>query len=406
MSILLPSHPPAAALATRSGRSVSRRPRVRRIARALAVGVYRGYLRDNVAGLAAQVAYSMVFALPALLLCLTALASLVDRYTGIPVAANLRTMIDDYAPRETVPLLDHFVDRAIPRVGGGTASLGAVAAIVLALWGGTGGVAALVTACNRAYDVRETRPFLTRRLIVLELTVVIFVLTIAAFVLFVFGQSIGHVVGRWLGLSPRLRPVWTALRLALSLVFVLTALTVLYYRGSNVAQAVRWVMPGAALATVAWFLVLFGFRGVLALADPTSPYGAAGSAIVLLFFLYVSGLVFVVGAQVNAILGRRYDPATIVDLDRHPEKRLTAVGGHAARTHRRRAVRRGGARLLRQPGGPRAERSREVAHGGRDAVRAGDRSHRASAAAERAEDPAQAAAAPAGGGVHQGQVRG
>jgi hypothetical protein len=75
MPILLPPpHPPAAARAARAGRPVPRRPRARRVARALAVGVYRGYLRDNAAGLAAQVAYSMVFAVPALLLCLTALA--------------------------------------------------------------------------------------------------------------------------------------------------------------------------------------------------------------------------------------------------------------------------------------------------------------------------------------------
>jgi membrane protein len=356
MSILvLPPHPPSGARFARSGRPARRRPRGRRIARAIAVRVYRGYLRNNLAGLAAQVAYSMIFAVPSLLLCLTALATLIDRYTGIPVAENLRTMIERYAPRETVPLLNHFVDHAITRVGSGTASLGATVAILLALWGGTGGVAALVTACNRAYDVRDTRPFLTRRLIVLELTVVIIALTVAAFVLFIFGQGIGHLLGHWLDLSPELRPLWIVLRLALSVAFVLTALTVLYYRGSNVAQAVRWVIPGAALATVAWFIALFGFRGVLALADPTSPFGAAGSAIVLLFFLYVSGLIFTLGAQVNAILGRWYDPETIADLARHPEKRLTEVdrrGERRRRLHfrgRGRTRRRGVVHLHRHP---------------------------------------------------------
>src|SRR5690606_3721165 len=82
----------------------------------------------------------------------------------------------------------------------------------------------------------------------------------------------------------------------------------------NMEQSFRWISPGSVIATLLWVAVVFGFQIYLSLADPGSAYGVFGGLIVLLFFLFVTGIVFLVGAEINAVLTRRYDPATVGEI--------------------------------------------------------------------------------------------
>ncbi len=82
-------------------------------------------------------------------------------------------------------------------------------------------------------------------------------------------------------------------------------LAVLYYLGPNAKPPFRWLSLGSAVATLLWVLAALGFRFFLMVMNPGSPFGAAGSILVLLFFLYVTGFTFSLGAEVNAALVSR-----------------------------------------------------------------------------------------------------
>ena len=97
-------------------------------------------------------------------------------------------------------------------------------------------------------------------------------------------------------------------------------LAILYYAGPNVKQSFRWISPGSVGATILWLIAVFGFRVYLLFTNPGSAYGVFGGVIVLLFFLYVSGIIFVIGAELNAMLQKRYDEETVRDRAQHPEK--------------------------------------------------------------------------------------
>jgi membrane protein len=103
-------------------------------------------------------------------------------------------------------------------------------------------------------------------------------------------------------------------RWPVTIALVFGALTLVYTIGTGVAQSPRWVVPGAALATVAWLVVVEGFEIYLRFVDPGSAYGAVGSVVVFLFFLYVSSLVFIGGAMVTAVLGRHFDARAMADI--------------------------------------------------------------------------------------------
>ncbi len=285
----------------------------------LGTELYAEVKDDKVTTLAAAFAYHTVFAIPALLILTVTIAALLNQATDIQVAEQLRDVIRDRAPAETTDLLNSIVDNAIAKVGGGGASLGMLLTALLALWSGSNAVGALIDSFNRAYDVDESRPFLKKKLLTLGLTLVLALFVNLAFVLLVFGQRIGHWIADQASLGSAFDVLWNLLRWPVAVAAVALMLAVLYYAGPNVDQSFRWASPGSILATVLWLLATAGFGLYLRFSNPGSAYGLVGSVLVLLFFLYVTGIVFLLGAELNALLGQRYDPETIQDLATKPE---------------------------------------------------------------------------------------
>lgn len=292
---------------------------------------------DEVPELAAGVAYHAIFAIPPMIIFLITLAALFDQVTSADVAGRLSELINERAPQDTQEMLTSLVDSAIADVSGGVASFGVAISAVIALWSGSNGVSTIVRAFNRAYDVKEDRPFIKKKLISIGLTVLMGVLLILAFTMFVFGQQIGSWAAEQMGLGSAFELTWNILRWPLAVVFIMFMLAVLYYLGPNVEQSFQWISPGSIIATLLWIAVVFGFKFYVTYANPGSAYGAVGGVVVLLFFLYLSSIVFLVGAEVNAVLQRRYDEQTVEDLAQSPDK-VTSSDERAANEQRAREM--------------------------------------------------------------------
>lgn len=286
--------------------------------------LYGEFKRDDVQSLAAAFAYHTVFAIPALLILIVTVAALVNATTSVDVTGNLRDLIARRAPDTTRDLLNVIVNNAIAKTSGGGAAFGLALTAVVALWSGSNAVGALVGAFNRAYGVKDTRSWLRRKALTLGLTLLLALFINLAFALLVFGQRIGSWIADRAGLGEAFNVVWNLLRWPVAVAAVGVLLTVLYYAGPDVKQTFRWVSPGSILATVLWLLATVGIGIYLRFSNPGSAYGSVGSVLVLLFFLYVTGIVFLLGAELNAMIGKRYDPATIGDL---ADRGVAASGG-------------------------------------------------------------------------------
>ncbi len=279
--------------------------------------VLREFGQDDVPGLAAEIAYHLIFSLAPLLIFIISVAAVVDQFTGVEVAQQLKELITENAPSESAQeVLSSLVDNAIANTAGRAASFGAISSLLLALWGGSNAVGALMKAFNRAYDVTEERPFLKKKLVALGLTILMGILVNVAFVLFVFGGAIGEWVAEWFGLGSAFNWAWNLARYPLSVIFIMFLLAVLYYLGPNINQSFVWISPGSVIATLLWIGLLFGFQFYLRISDPGSAYGIFGGLIVLLFFFYLTGMVFLIGAEINAVIGKQKDPEMIADLRR------------------------------------------------------------------------------------------
>jgi membrane protein len=272
------------------------------------------FKQDEVTELAAAFTYHVVFAIPAMIILTITVAALIDNFTSMQLASELQDLVAERAPGSVQEVLDTVITNAIEQVGGGAITFSLVASALLALWSGSNGVGALMRAFNRAYDLDEDRSFIRKKLVALGLTLFVGIFINVAIVLVVFGGQIGEWVASWVGLSSTFELVWNVARIPIGLILLTFMLAILYYVGPNVEHSFKWISPGAIFTTVAWIAAAFGFRFYLMISSPGSVYGAMSSILVFLFFLYISGIIFISGAEINAIIEKRTDPATLRDI--------------------------------------------------------------------------------------------
>ena len=262
---------------------------------------------DDVPGLAAEVAYHAIFSIPALIVVLLALAAIIDASADVDLSERLQETITDSAPESMQDILSELVNSAITQVDSGAASTGLAISLLVALWAGSNAVGVLIKAFNRAYDMTERRTFPKLKGWAVLLTIMMGLFVNVALALWVFGGQIGRWIADEFSMGSTFDWIWNLSRIPIGVLVVILMLAVLYYVGPTAKQTFRWVLPGAVFSTVAWGILSLGFSLYLRFVSPGSAYGALSGLIVFLFFLYLTSLIFLIGAELNAVLARRHD---------------------------------------------------------------------------------------------------
>lgn len=262
--------------------------------RELARRVWSEVVSDEVSDRAAALSYYFVFSLFPALLFLTALLGF------LPLAGvqdRLLTYVNSVLPPEAARTVSRTLAEVLQRNRGSLLSLGAV----VALWAGSNGMASVITALNVAYDVTEWRPWWKRRLLAVVLTVGFSLFIIATLALVVFGPRLAHVLGAWLGLGHAFEVAWNLVSLPLMVVCGLIGVALVYRLGPAGRVRWRWVTPGAVLALGLWLAVSYGLRVYVQYFGRYSvTYGSIGGVILLMLWLYLTGLALLIGAEVDA----------------------------------------------------------------------------------------------------------
>lgn len=296
----------------------------------IVIETVNAWRRHRVSMLARQAAYSLLYAVPSIILILASFANLVDSRTGSHLYDRLSEFIYDRAPVETQDLLSSVLDNVLKETSTNTATLAAAFSILVALWGGASGTGALIFAVNYVYDVGDKRSFVKRKLLTLGLTVFEGLFIIATLVLFTLGSRIGNWLAEETGTSKQLVEILNSGRIS-SAVLLFVSLYILYGVAPDVEQTYRWRLPGVLLS-MAGILGLFALVGtLLRISDPASAYGVASGILVLLWFLYLISLIIVTGAVLNAVVGERYDKRLIAFLEAHPERQIHETEGEEKR---------------------------------------------------------------------------
>jgi membrane protein len=159
----------------------------------------------------------------------------------------------------------------------------------------------LMNTMNVVFDVTERRPLLKRRVLAIVLTLTFAVFIVAALVLMVFGPPIGAMVAGWLGLGDVFKRAWAVVNIPIVIACALIGIQLVYYLAPAGARRWRWVTPGATFALLAWLVMSYGLRLYVGrFANYSATYGSIGGVILLMLWLYLSSVVFLVGAEIDA----------------------------------------------------------------------------------------------------------
>lgn len=258
--------------------------------------LWRKSQQDDVMGRAAQLAYYALLALFPALIFLTALMGLFSVQRFMP---ELMSYLRNVLPADALSMVERFLTQVAEGSGANILSLGALGA----LWASSSGVTAMMDALNVVFDVKEDRrPFWRVRLIAILLTIGLAGFVIMSLALVLYGPTIGRWIADRMGFGIAFTGIWNVLQWPVIAGLMLMVVATIYHMCPD-RRYKRWhlITPGALFAVIMWLVVSLGFKAYVDnFSDYNKVYGSIAGVIVLMLWFYWTGLVLLLGGEINA----------------------------------------------------------------------------------------------------------
>lgn len=232
--------------------------------------------------------------------------------------------LGNLAPGSATGLIRNVLHQTVRSSGG----LKVGAGILGALWAASGGMSALIVSLNVINHVEETRSWLRQRGTTVGLTIALAILVLIPVGLIFYGGKIEELVAANWGLGEVFRICWKIVEWAVALGCMFLSFSVVYFFGPNLDERKwYWETPGAVLGVLVWLATSLGFRIYLHFFNSYSAtYGFIGAVIILMLWLYLTGMAILIGAEVNSVIEfTDRHAAEIANKREQIEKRLQAA---------------------------------------------------------------------------------
>jgi membrane protein len=269
------------------------------------VRLYQKAFYDDIFSRAAQVAFYFSFAIFPLLLFLVSLFGFILGTTD-ELRNELFRYLRQIMPLTASKLLESTIIEVAANSSGGKITIG----LLIAIWSASQGFDSLRIALNHVYSYRENRWWWTTKGLSLLLTVVIGALFAIALALIFYGTHTLEYVLQTQGLAATSPIIFNLLHAAAIFIVVLLTFAIIYNLCPNHPRfRWHWWTWGTFVAIVLWLLLSAGFRLYLSYFDNYSKiYGSLGTVIILMFWLYLTALVILIGGAINGILDELSPP--------------------------------------------------------------------------------------------------
>jgi membrane protein len=267
--------------------------------RQLAARVWHAMWADRVFGYAAELGFYFLFALFPTLFCAASLLGLAAR-SAHAISDRLLAYLALVIPQSALGAVITTFNQTMAASTSGKLTFGTIAAI----WSGSVGVSAIQDGLNAVFQLEERRSYLGARLNAILVTFLLTGLVGSGLGCMLAGDVFSTLAARHLA-SPALGWMaealiriigWTAAGCLLALSYAV----VQYWAPDWRQRSWRWLSPGIAIGIGGWLIASLGLRIDLHFFNTfTLTYGSLGAVIILLLWFYISGLMLLVGAEID-----------------------------------------------------------------------------------------------------------
>lgn len=257
------------------------------------------FKKDNLSAVGAQLSYFLFLSLFPFLIVLLNILSYTPLISQELIFNNIQ-----FFPVEIKNIIGNFVNDLTLNSSQGLLSLAALAG----LWSASAGVLRLIKAINNAYDYKETRSYFKLKALAFVFTIALILLILLVLVSFVFGELIGRKLFTYLGIESIFINLWNYIRFIISISYMILLFTMLYRYSPSVGNNRRRIsfihtLPGAIFTTLGLMFISSAFSFyVNNFGNYSTTYGSIAGVTILMIWLYVLGILIVLGGEINATL--------------------------------------------------------------------------------------------------------
>lgn len=268
--------------------------------RVIAKRTWKSLLEDNLVGRAAELGFYFLFALFPTLFSASAVLGFAAR-SASRIYTELLQYMAIVMPTAALHSVLSIFEETTHASSSGKFTFGLIATV----WSASVGISALQDTLNTVYKVQENRSYLKARLYAIGLTIVLTItmtLALTSMLGATFCVTLAHhrihepvlmtctvIIARFIGWS-------------VAVAFLALSFAVIYYWAPAVkTRRWHWLSPGGAMGIVGWLLISLGFRVYVHFFNNYSvTYGSLGAVIILLMWFYITGLMILLGAEINS----------------------------------------------------------------------------------------------------------
>jgi membrane protein len=270
--------------------------------RDIGVRTWQALLQDHIFGHAAELGFYFLFALFPTLFCAGSILGFALR-SAHQFPSKLIQVLVLVIPSGAIGTVFATFNQAAEAASSGKITFGFIAAI----WSASVGVSAIQEVLSMVYRIDDKRSYLHARISAIGLTILL---------TFLGGLCLACMVGGDLGAAVIYhqvpQPVFASVYassiqfmawFAASCLLALSFAVIYYWAPDRKPRKWHWLTPGIGFGLFGWLVASLGFRAYLYFfKNYTATYGSLGAAIILLTWFYLSGLMLLVGAEIDAVI--------------------------------------------------------------------------------------------------------
>lgn len=256
----------------------------------------------DISALGAQLAYFFLLSFFPLMIFLLGVIPFLDLNPN-----QVYHLMQDVMPAEIFGMIKQILEPILTQQRGNLLSLGALGT----LWSASKGMSALMSALNQAYQL-DVRMTLLDKLWSVLFTLMFLSLILVALLLPIFGGSILQFIREYVDISDAIGLVWNLTRWLLPPILIFTLLLLIYWIVPKTKPRlhIKRILLGTLVASAGWLALTYSFSLYVGqFGNYSATYGSIGGVIVLMLWLYLTGMILIFGGIINACMQRRYDAA-------------------------------------------------------------------------------------------------